>query len=518
MRCTLHSSLMVVSVCLLIGCQRAAPPAPTSSAGSAAVEATQPAEAATESAGAQPPSTAAAAATGSRGFESPEAAFAAMQGALKQKDWQTAAGCMTDESQEVMSTGLLLAGGLMAAFGGDQASELTAVLEKHGVETPEPAFNFSPTPPGETPDSEPDEPAEDMPDIKDKAAFISDMLTALEAMDEGGSMQKHEQWAEATLKDLTLDGDSATATLTLPGDDGEESQELAFRRGEGGWLVHLSEEILAGGPGGPGGGMPSTFGDDPEPEGPLTETVLEGGLTSTLSLTFEPPFTQQFFDAKFPDRTLFATLSLTGEPILNAYEYGEFTLDSVTDDTGAALDLAAPIKDQFDNEFGDVFVELNDFFLDNKDTLPIVFALTPPAADAKTITIQGSCKLKVRESLIVKDVMNSMGGELKDDQLAELGTFTLKKPGEDDGEPGHGLVLEVKAPEGTVEGITLLDGEGQPLETAAGTYSFGFGDEMTFGINTSEALPADTQLRLTLGGTESIQVVPLNIESAELPQ
>jgi hypothetical protein len=113
-------------------------------------------------------------------------------------------------------------------------------------------------------------------------------------------------------------------------------------------------------------------------------------------------------------------------------------------------------------------------------------------------------------------VLQSVGSELKDERLAELGTFTVKKPDADDGDPDQGLILEVKAPEGTVEGAKLLNGQGEPLDSA-GTYSFGFGSEMTYGLSSSEQLPEDTQLRIILGGTESIQIVPLKFEAAEMP-
>ena len=518
MRCTLTHVLTFFALGTLVGCQRAAPPAPGAPGAQSSATTSDAASATPDGKTAQSAS-AAAASPDTRGFETPEAAFAAMQAAVDQKDWRTAAGCLTNESQETMTGGLLLVSGLMAVFGGDQAAELTAVMQEHGIEMPEPSFDFSEPTPEETSDSAPEEEAPDsgMPDIQDKAGFIEDMLTALEKMDEGKAGQMHEQWAAAELQDLEIDGESATAKMAIQTDEGAESQEIAFRQGEGGWLVHLPEDAFGMGPGGLPGGFAESPGDDAEPDVPLVETVLEGGLTSTLSLTFEKPFTQQFFDEEFPDRTLFGTLNLVGEPILNAYEYGEFRFNSVTDDTGAALELAMPLKDQFDAEFGENFIELNAFFLDKKDTLPIVFALTPPAEGAKTVTIQASCKLKVRDSLVVKNVLESIGGELQDERLAELGTFTLKEPDDDNGQPGHGLVIEVKAPEGTVEGVTLLNGQGQPLDSASGSYSFGFGSEMTYGISAGEELPADTQLRITLGGTEKIQVVPLNLEASELP-
>ena len=132
------------------------------------------------------------------------------------------------------------------------------------------------------------------------------------------------------------------------------------------------------------------------------------------------------------------------------------------------------------------------------------------------MTIDATCKLKVRDSLVIKDVLQSVGGPINDERLAKLGTFTVEKQSADNGEPDNGLVLDVKAPDGTVEGIKLLDGAGEPLDTSA-SFVFGFGSQKTFSVGTDEKLPADTQLRITLGGSEKIQVVPLKLEGAELP-
>lgn len=447
------------------------------------------------------------------GFESPEAAFTALQQSLSRRDWRTATTCLTPESREVMAAGLLFAGGLMAAFGGEEASPITAVMEKHGIELPEPEFSFSVGPPAGDAAEESAEEPEEMPEIEDPAGFIADMLATLESMEEVGPNQKLEQWTSGGLQDLMVEGDEATATIGVKEGEEEEREEIAFRRTAGGWLVHLDEEAFT-----LEEASASDFPTPPgeESAGPLEEIVLEEGLTATLDLSFEEPFEPQFFGQDFAERTLFATATLQGEPILSAYEYGEFRIDSATDSTGQALELAAPPKDKFNEEFGEKFVELDSFFLDEADTLPMLFALTPPAEDAEWVTIEATLKLKNRESIVIENVLESLDGELEDERLAELGTFRVKRQSEDNGDPENGLVVEFKGDDGGVESIDLLDGEGQPLDSA-GQFSFGFGSERTFSIDTGEKLPEDTQLRITLGGTEKILVVPLKFEEVALP-
>jgi hypothetical protein len=499
----------------LIGCGRDAPPVPATPPAQPPATASAPAGTATPAAteveanNATPASAAPDATTA--GFETPEAAFMALKSALAARDWRTATACLSAESVQSMTQGMLLAGSLMAAFGGDQAADIQAVMEKHGIDLPEPTISFSVGPDGQPPE-QPEPPPAEMPEIADPAGFIADMFAALEKLDQGpAGDQKLEQWTQGELQDLVIDGDAATALIVSKGTDGEQREEIEFRRQASGWLVHLPEEAFAMGPG-EQAGSPSPP-DDPQP---LAEVVLEDGLKSTLDLTFEQPFESQFFGQQFPERTLYVTVSLKGEPVLNAYEYGEFQVTSARDDTGAALELAAPVKDQFSAEFGESFVELNDFFLDVKDTLPIRFALTPPAEGAKSITLEASIKLKVRESIVVENVLDSLGSNLKHERLAELGTFKVSKQNADNGNPDHGLQLEVTGPEGTVEEIELLDGEGQPLKTA-GQFSFGFGNQKTFNVDTGEKLPAGTHLRITLGGSETIQVVPLKFEDVALP-
>ena len=75
--------------------------------------------------------------------------------------------------------------------------------------------------------------------------------------------------------------------------------------------------------------------------------------------------------------------------------------------------------------------------------------------------------------------------------------------------------VEFKGADAGVESITLLDGDGQPLDTEA-SFGFGFGSSKTFGISTAGPLPEDTQMRVTLEGSESIKVVPLKFEDLEL--
>lgn len=439
-------------------------------------------------------------ATAPAGFESPEAAFAAAQQAARDSEWRSLVECMTPDGQKFVA-GMMM---FMAAGGGEEAAPLLPVLEKHGVEVPK--LEFSVTVNGDTDsagsDEESEEASPEEPEIEDLPGFIADMIAAMEAsgMDSGSGTGPAE-WGNAELTEVTIDGDTASGTLLVPTDNGEQTEPIAFTKTDDGWLLDIS---MTSGPGGPGGPMVGEEG----PSEPLTEAVLEEGLKSTIDLTFEQPFEQEFFGKEFPEGSLYVTLNLVGDVILDAYEYGQFEVVAAEDDTGKALELAGPVTNGFDEEFGEEFVELNAFFLDEKDTLPIRFALTPPAEGAEQLAIlELSLKLKARESIVVEDVLASLGETIT---VEDIGDFTINKQDAD-----NGLQIEFKGAGAGVESVTLTDGEGMPLDTDS-TFQFGFGDSKTFGITTEGKLPEGTQMRVTLEGSESIKVVPLMFEDLDL--
>src|SRR5262245_31883166 len=109
-------------------------------------------------------------------FDTPEAAFKAFQEATEAEDWQTAANCLTADSQTMMADGLIL--GVSFSTSGDEQKEkdVAALLKKHGI------------------DLDADPPAAKqgtgMPEIsaslKDKPALISDLMAWLKKNKGGG--------------------------------------------------------------------------------------------------------------------------------------------------------------------------------------------------------------------------------------------------------------------------------------------------------------------------------------------
>jgi hypothetical protein len=190
-------------------------------------------------------------------FSTPEACFASMQTAGKNKNIAGMINCLTVESQEVLCGGMVLMGNMMkmfggmAATGGDQGAEMkqqaeaiAAVLEKHGV-TEDALKDAAPTA----------EMASDAGAIRklagvvsDKPQFIADMFAVMEKSSQGGNFsEEFESQIAGTLKDVKVEGDSATGTIVTT--KGEEP--IAFRKTAEGWKLHIELPAMGGGMPGP---------------------------------------------------------------------------------------------------------------------------------------------------------------------------------------------------------------------------------------------------------------------------
>jgi len=80
-------------------------------------------------------------ATGGYGGATPEAAFGNLKTAFKNKDFKTAMGQTTPETQEMMIAGFSMIAPMMAMFdpdkGADKAKDFQKILDKHGVKPPD---------------------------------------------------------------------------------------------------------------------------------------------------------------------------------------------------------------------------------------------------------------------------------------------------------------------------------------------------------------------------------------------
>ena len=181
---------------------------------------------------------------GSKKHKSPEAVFEAAKSAMADEDMEGFMNCLTPESQDLLAGAMVMLGTMMkglAALGGEDAdaqqsmSKIGKVLEDHGLT--EDAMK-------KMEGADESDPASAMKrlvePVKDKAAFVGDMFEVFSGM-ENGATEDFE--FKGTLKDIKIDGDSASAVL----EDGGTSKPVQFKKVKGSWLIHLDPSELAGG-------------------------------------------------------------------------------------------------------------------------------------------------------------------------------------------------------------------------------------------------------------------------------
>jgi len=185
---------------------------------------------------------------GGGGYDSPQAAFDAMKAASEKKDWKGVCNCMTPDSQDAMAGMMVLSGTVMKAMGafaamagGEEAEKAKAALEKidqvlkkHGLT--EDAMKKMKGKKPEAPDQQLAVLKELTAPIKDKPAFVAEMIQAFGEMGPGESeMFFH----DGTLKDVKISGDTATGTVSETVEGEQKDNPISFKKTGGGWLVEL---------------------------------------------------------------------------------------------------------------------------------------------------------------------------------------------------------------------------------------------------------------------------------------
>jgi hypothetical protein len=190
-------------------------------------------------------------------FSSPEACFQTMQLAGRDKDIVGMMKCLTEESQEILTGGLVMMGSMMKMMGAmpamdgaqgadmkKQADAIVGVLEKHGVTDD----SFKSVAPEQQMTPDPQSIRKLSSVVSNKPQFIADMFNVMQQFQATQGMSKDfEEQIAGTLKDVKIDGDTATAVIVTT--KGEEP--LSFRKTADGWKLHIDISTM-----GPGMGAP----------------------------------------------------------------------------------------------------------------------------------------------------------------------------------------------------------------------------------------------------------------------
>jgi hypothetical protein len=178
-------------------------------------------------------------------YDSPKAVFEAAVNAVKKKDWKTFYACLTKDGQETMTGQVAFVGLMVRGFAEfdktgktkEKMAPLTKILDKHGLttETLDKMKKEAPKP-----SKDPKEMAKAFralaAPVKNKAGFISEVL---EFLDKASTKKQQNPLENATLKDVKVDGDRATATVVTKKGDEKTEEKITFVKTGGSWKMDM---------------------------------------------------------------------------------------------------------------------------------------------------------------------------------------------------------------------------------------------------------------------------------------
>jgi hypothetical protein len=185
---------------------------------------------------------------GGGGHKTPEDAFKAARTSLEKEDWKGFSDCLTDDSRDQMAGGFVMIGVMMKLVGspgGDEAKAklkpIDDVLAKHGL-TDEVMKKMPDEKPGKDPESAKKAMKKLVEPIKDKGAFIADMMAAMKKMGDGKKENSIPLPKDAELKDVKIEGDTAKGFVVTK----EKKEPIEFRKVGGGWKIEMPMDPLKG--------------------------------------------------------------------------------------------------------------------------------------------------------------------------------------------------------------------------------------------------------------------------------
>jgi hypothetical protein len=175
---------------------------------------------------------------GRGGMNTPEATFERFKSAFETKDYKTAFAQITPQTQDGMIGSMALHIGAMTAFDPKNAPEAQRILDKYEVQK---------LPDNSVPDREmiADEALKQVvARVKDKPGCIAEFRVF---MDKNRPSKERvsiiEDLSNATLADLKIEGDSATATVITKRNGQDITDSIKFKKMSGVWLIDGSADV-----------------------------------------------------------------------------------------------------------------------------------------------------------------------------------------------------------------------------------------------------------------------------------
>jgi hypothetical protein len=186
-------------------------------------------------------------------YKSPEDVFAAAKKAAEKEDMKTFMSCLPEDSRDIMAGGMVVVGifiKALAALDNEETKELVAALDatlkKHGITEETLAKMKGGTPIG-LKDTEAMRKAlkSMVAPIKDRSAFVGDMVKVLQRMDKGKKEDTGFLSKDSELKELKIENGKAKGVVVSKQGGQEKRDPIEFRRVRESWLIELPIDSFA---------------------------------------------------------------------------------------------------------------------------------------------------------------------------------------------------------------------------------------------------------------------------------
>jgi len=189
---------------------------------------------------------------GNAPFSSPHATIKTAKTAIEQHDYRTFANCLSPKARDDLAAALVTMGRFVG-LGSDpsaadaekarqRATQVAAVCKKHGVEEVAPKFDFSALRLAFDAEAQKKEWAKRLAPVKDRIAFIADFLEALRQTSD--TADGDVLGADATVRDLTTNGDTASATFEQTRRGAKQSSRITLRKIDGEWKIDQLPRLM----------------------------------------------------------------------------------------------------------------------------------------------------------------------------------------------------------------------------------------------------------------------------------
>src|SRR5438128_1896348 len=181
---------------------------------------------------------------GSTPFGSPHDTIKTAKTAIEKHDYRTFAVCLSPKARDELAAALVAMGRFVGLGSGESApdpeqiklreTQVAEVCKKHGVEEVAPGFDFAALRLAFDAEARKKEWAKRIAPIKDRIAFIADYL---EALRQTSTADGEVLGADATVRDLTTSGDTASATFEQTRGGQKQTSQITLKKMDVQWKM-----------------------------------------------------------------------------------------------------------------------------------------------------------------------------------------------------------------------------------------------------------------------------------------